>query len=158
MINAHRPCWAPKGMRPKAPRRIVRAFVYVYTAVCMALGKISSLILPWANTEMTALFLEHVSKDFKDYFVIMLVDQAGWHTSKNLKIPENIGLLPQPSNSLELNPIEPVREHIREKVMDELPILEGHLLENALVFLVREGFPINKCLFFTGIEGNVNYR
>lgn len=26
-INPHRPCWAPRGIRPKAPRQIVRAFV-----------------------------------------------------------------------------------------------------------------------------------
>jgi hypothetical protein len=45
----------------------------------MALGKMTSLILPYANTEMMNLFLEHVAEDFKDCFVIMLIDQAGWH-------------------------------------------------------------------------------
>ena len=78
---------APKGVRPKIARQIVRTFVYVYAAVCMALGEMTSLILPYANTEMMNLFLEEVSRDFKDYFVIMLVDGAGWHRSGNLKIP-----------------------------------------------------------------------
>ncbi len=53
----------------------------------MALGKITSLILPYANTEMMNLFLQEVAQDFKDFFVIMLVDQAGWHKSKTLIIP-----------------------------------------------------------------------
>ena len=51
----------------------------------MALGKMTSLILPYANTEMMNLFLEEVSRDFKDYFVIMLVDSAGWHRSGPLR-------------------------------------------------------------------------
>ncbi len=80
-------------MRPRAPRQIVRKFLYVYAAVCMALGRITSLILPYANTEMMSLFLQEVSEDFKDFFVIMLIDRAGWHMSKKLKIPENIRLI-----------------------------------------------------------------
>lgn len=137
-INAHRPCWAPKGIRPKAPRQIVRAFVYVYTAVCMALGKMSSLILPWANTNMMALFLEHVSEDFKDFFVIMLVDQAGWHTALKLKVPENIRLLPQPSHSPELNPVEHVWEDLREKAMPNMAFKSLDQLEEALCIRLTE--------------------
>ncbi|MEI8183761.1 MAG: hypothetical protein WCG29_13770 [Desulfomonile sp.] len=34
--------------------------------------------------------MEHVSDDFTNFFVLMLVDQAGWHKSMELKIPENI--------------------------------------------------------------------
>ncbi len=51
-ISYNSVCWAPKGMRPKAPRQIVRKFLYVYAAVCMALGRMTSLTLPYANTEM----------------------------------------------------------------------------------------------------------
>jgi hypothetical protein len=75
-------------MRPKAPRQIVRTFLYVYAAVCAALGKMTSLILPYANTEMMNLFLQEVAEDFKDYFVIMLIDRAGWHMSQRLQIPQ----------------------------------------------------------------------
>lgn len=75
----------------------------------------TSLILPYANTEMMSLFLQEVAEDFKDFFVIMLIDRAGWHVSKKLKIPENIRLIPQPPYSPELNPVEHVWEHLREK-------------------------------------------
>jgi len=81
-ITDIRTCWAPKGIRPTVARQVVRTFVYVYAAVCMALGKMTSLILPYANTAMMNLFLEEVSHDFKEYFVIMLVDGAGWHRSQ----------------------------------------------------------------------------
>ena len=100
-ITDIRRCWAPKGIRPKVLKQVVRTFIYVYAAVCMALGKMTSLILPYANTDMMNLFLEEVSNDFKEYFVIMLVDGAGWHTSHDLKIPENIRLIRQPAYSPE---------------------------------------------------------
>ena len=92
----------------------------------------SSLILPWANTDMMALFLEHVAEDFKDFFVIMLVDQAGWHTAQKLKVPENIRLLTQPSHSPELNPVEHVWEDLREKAMPNRAFRSLDQLEAAL--------------------------
>lgn len=81
----------------------------------MALGKMTSLILPYTNTEMMNLFLKEAAEDFKDFFVIMLIDRAGWHMSKRLNVPENIKLIPQPPYSPELNPVEHVWEHLREK-------------------------------------------
>jgi len=131
-INPPRACWAPDGMRPKAPRQIVRAYVYVYTALCMATGKMTSLILPYANTEMMNLFLEQVAEDFKEFFVIMLIDQAGWHVAKKLNIPENIRLLPQPPHSPELNPVEHIWEDLREKAMPNKAFKSLDEVEEAL--------------------------
>lgn len=64
---------------------------------------------------MMNIFLRQVEKDFRQYFVIMLLDQAGWHKSKKLQIPENIRLIEQPSHSPELNPAEHIWDEIREK-------------------------------------------
>jgi hypothetical protein len=50
----------------------------------------TSLILPYANTEMMNIFMKQVSDNFSNYFVLMLVDQEGWHKSMELKVPENI--------------------------------------------------------------------
>jgi hypothetical protein len=36
------------------------------------------------------LFLAHVAQEFSDFFIVMLVDRAGWHTAKRLIVPENI--------------------------------------------------------------------
>lgn len=41
-----------------------------------------------------------------DVHVILVLDQAGWHTAKALKVPDNISLLYLPSYSPELNAIE----------------------------------------------------
>ncbi len=110
-ISDVRRAWSPLGTRPQAPRQIIRTYLYVFTAVCPALGKMTSLILPWANTAMMNLFLRQVA----DYFILMLTDQAGWHTSQKLELPENIRLIKLPPRSPELNPAEHIWEELREK-------------------------------------------
>ena len=114
-INSTMRAWAPAGMRPLTPRQVVRQYLYVYSAVCPKIGRITSLILPSANTDMMNIFLEHVSSDFKKFFIIMVVDQAAWHFSKGLKIPDNIRLVAQPAHSPELNPAEHIWDEVKEK-------------------------------------------
>ncbi len=40
--------------------------------------------------------------------VVLVLDQAGWHSSPKLCVPENISLLPLPPYAPELNPVEQV--------------------------------------------------
>ena len=114
-ISIPKRCWAPKGRRPLVPRQIVREYIYVYAAVAPRTGEMTSLILPYANTAMMNIFLHHVSITFSEYFIVMQVDQAGWHDAKDLTIPENIRLIYQPAYSPELNPVEHLWEELREK-------------------------------------------
>ena len=85
-------------------------------------GKMTSLILPSADTQLMNLFLEHVSSTFANYFVVMQVDQAGWHQSKELTIPANMRLIAQPAYRPELNPVEHVWEEVREKHLANLAL------------------------------------
>ena len=114
-ISRPKSCWAPPGVRPLAPAQVIREAVYVFAAVAPTLGKMCSLILPSANTEMMNLFLVYVSQTFSNYFIVMQVDQAGWHQAKTLVIPENIRLIKQPPYSPELNPVEHIWDDLREK-------------------------------------------
>ena len=45
---------------------------------------------------------------------VVIVDQAGWHMSAKLIIPDNITLLPLPPRSPELNPVENVWQCLRD--------------------------------------------
>ena len=114
-ISRPHACWAPPGIRPLVPSQIVREAIYAFTAVAPSTGEICSLVLPHANTDMMNIFLEHVSKTFSKYFIVMQVDQAGWHQAKALVIPENIRLIAQPPYSPEVNPVEHIWDDIREK-------------------------------------------
>ncbi len=114
-ISITRRSWVPKHLRPLIPRQLVREYTYVYAVVAPEEGKMTSLILPSADTAMMNLFLEHVSQTFSPYFLVIQVDQAGWHSAKDLVIPENIRLISQPAYSPELNPVEHIWEELREK-------------------------------------------
>lgn len=89
--------------------------MYGFAAVAPQQGTISRWILPTADTAMMNLFLQHVSQEFATSFVIMQVDQAGWHRSLELRIPENIRFIFQPASSPELNPVEHLWDELREK-------------------------------------------
>lgn len=55
-IGEVRACWFPQGIRPTVPKQQVRQHIYAYTAVAPELGKMTCLVLPYANTKMMNLF------------------------------------------------------------------------------------------------------
>ena len=62
------------------------------------------------------------------------MDQASWHRSKALKIPDNLRILLLPPYSPELNPVERLWEHaksklIKTKIYDTLDDLEDSVFE-----------------------------
>ena len=125
-------CWAPKPGRPTVAQQIVRESRYIFAAVCPQWGHLTALILPYANSHMMTLFLAHVAAELADYFLVMLVDRAGWHMSHQLTIPENRRLLPQPPGSPELTPAEHLWADLRENdtancLFDSLEHLETAL-------------------------------
>lgn len=45
---------------------------------------------------------------------VLILDQAGWHTSVKLPIPDNITIVPLPPRSRELNPAENIWQFMRD--------------------------------------------
>lgn len=43
---------------------------------------------------------------------VLILDQAGWHTTKKLRLPDNITILPLPAKAPELNPTENIWQFI----------------------------------------------
>jgi hypothetical protein len=120
--------WCRPGVRPEGGQQLVREYLYGFVAVAPALGMMTALVLPFSNTEMMNLFLAQVAEEFADYFVVMQVDRAAYHTGQDLVVPENIRLIVQPPRSPELNAVEHVSEEIREKhfynrVFDSLEVV-----------------------------------
>ena len=88
---------------------------HVYSAVCPIDGDSFSLILPYANTEMMTIFLREFSEYSQKYRIVMVMDGASWHKSKKLELYDNIRIIHQPPYSPEVNPVEHLWEHLREK-------------------------------------------
>lgn len=61
------------------------------------------------------IFMKEFWAKFKNYRIIMAMDQASWHKSDKMKKWKNIVPLHIPAYSPELNPVENIWHHIREK-------------------------------------------
>lgn len=82
-------------------------WVYIYGAVNPESGESAGMIGSTVDTEMMSLFLYWMGKQIgEDRVVVLVLDGAGWHVSKALRVPENIKLLKLPPYSPELNPTE----------------------------------------------------
>ena len=114
-INKPKRCWAPKGIRPCVPSHHIREYRYAYGAVEPLTGDSFFLVLPWANTVCMNLFLSELSKAFPEDMIILALDQASWHTTKNLTIPHNIQLFFLLPCTPEMNPVEQVWKEIRKR-------------------------------------------
>ena len=113
-INKPKRCWCPAGIRPSVPCHHIREYRYLYGAVSPADGELFSLVLPYTNTICMNVFLKELSNAYPDDYVPLVVDNAAWHSSGALEIPENIHLYLLLPYTPELNPIEMLWDEIRE--------------------------------------------
>jgi transposase len=60
-------------------------------------------------------YLDDFAKEYSHYRIILCSDNAGWHVSSGLNIPENIVFLYLPPYSPQLNPVEHLWDYIREQ-------------------------------------------
>jgi transposase len=106
--------WAPKGSRPRAVRQNGREWLYVLMAVCLSTGSASALIMPEWNTAVLNLFLEQFARELpKGVHAVLIWDGAGYHTSGDLVVPEDVSLIQLPPDSPELNPVEDLWHYLR---------------------------------------------
>lgn len=107
--------WAKKGTRPRVVRQQQFISQYIFGAVCPAQGQAAGLILPCANSEGLELHLAEISKHVPaDRHALVIMDQAGWHHTKNMQVPENISIIHLPPYSPELNAQENIWQHLKD--------------------------------------------
>ena len=110
--------WAIKGTRPRVVRQQQFNYTYIFGAICPSLDLGVGLIMPYANTDTMQIHLKHISmKVPKGRHAVIVVDQAGWHTTKKLVLPKNITLISLPPASPELNPMEQVWRQLRQEAL-----------------------------------------
>ena len=114
-INKPKRCWCSRSLRPSVPCHHIREYRYIYGAVAPANGELFSLVMPYANTLCMNVFLVELAKAYPDKYILLLVDNAAWHHSKSLQLPDNIELFPLLPYTPELNPIEMIWHELREK-------------------------------------------
>jgi hypothetical protein len=119
--------WSQKGMRPRGVRQHGFASAHLFGAVCPARGEGVALVLPEVSTAAMNVFLAELSRALPaGTHAALVLDGAGWHVSEDLTVPADLSLVPLPPYSPELNPVERVWEHLRERWLSHRVLAGGY--------------------------------
>ena len=107
--------WARRGTRPRALADLRTQSAYLFGAICAERGTSAAVVMPRADTQAMQHHLDEIARSLAPKtHAILVLDQAGWHTTEKLRLPENLSLLPLPPKSPELNPVENVWQFLRQ--------------------------------------------
>ena len=107
--------WARRGTRPRQPKDQRFQNAYIFGAICPARGRGAALVMPFANTDAMQAHLNEISLAVTPgAHAAVLMDRAGWHTTGELEMPDNITLILLPSRAPELNPVENIWQYLRQ--------------------------------------------
>ena len=108
--------WYQKGVRPRGLRQQGFASAHLFGAVCPGRGEGVALVLPEVSTAAMGVFLAELARAVPaGTHAALVLDGAGWHVSEDLAVPANLTLIHPPPYSPELNPVERVWEHLRDR-------------------------------------------
>ncbi len=134
--------WAPVGRRPVARLERGYEWTYLYGFVRPESGEVYWLILPTVNVELFSMALNEFAQEVgagKDKRVLLVVDKAGWHTGKEVEVPEGIHLEFLPSGSPELQPAERLwpltNEALANRLFEGIDELEDTLVKRCVELL-----------------------
>jgi len=108
-------CWSPPKTRPSVPKQQIREYKPVYGAVSPDDGASFFVVLEKSNTENMSKFLKLLSEKFPDDLILLCIDNASYHKSKDLVVPKNIERFYLPPRTPEMNPIELIWREIRKR-------------------------------------------
>lgn len=117
--------WGLTGQRPVARVEHRFEWLYLYAFVCPQSGQNQFWVFPEVNTVAFGCALKAFAQGVgagKDKHILLVLDGAGWHVAKQLKIPEGISLLILPPHSPELQPAE----HLWS--LTDIPLVNQHFL------------------------------
>lgn len=100
-----RKVWAKRGQRPVVIVRPRYEWLYVYGFVRPETGETSFWVTGSVNTETMSVILDAFARERASATgaeIDLVLDQAGWHTSGHLAVPERLSLVYLPSHSPEL--------------------------------------------------------
>jgi transposase len=132
----NRMVWVPRGETPIASVNLKYEWLWLIGFVEPASGETYWWIVPRLNWQI----LERVLADFAQAFqvsatnrILLVLDQASFHTTRKLKVPEGLHLLFLPPKSPELQPAERLWPLTNEAIanrsfesLDELETLTAH--------------------------------
>lgn len=106
--------WTKKGCRKRIIKQLGFKSAHLFGAVCPETGQRVGLVFETLDTETVNLHLQLIRKSIpKNVHVVLVWDQAGFHTSNDIVVPRNITIINQAAYSPELNPVERVWKYLK---------------------------------------------
>ena len=125
--------WTIKGIKPIIPYQQKYKYFYLYQSTDIKSGEDFSMYISHLDTISLNEYLKELSKRFKDEKIVLIMDNASFHKSKKLKIPDNIKIYFIPPYSPELNPqerrFEDIKKFLKNKVFKSLEELQDKVTE-----------------------------
>lgn len=138
LLPVRRRVWAPRGQRPIAAVDRHYQWLYVYGFVRPTTGQSWWGLVPSVSTETMSAVLAAFARDEgidATHRVALVLDGAGWHTSRSLQVPEGIDLIRLPVLSPELQPAERlwplIDEPVANRTFADLDELEAVLVDRC---------------------------
>lgn len=136
--------WVEKGENPIAPVNWKYEWLWLMGFVHPCSGETYWWIVPKLNNQIFTQAL----KDFAEHFqlgpkrrVVLAIDQAGFHTSDKVEIPDGIHLIEMPPKSPELQPAERLwplaDEPLANRTFSNLDELEEVIFHRCQTLLER---------------------
>ena len=151
--------WAPKGVRPVVKAAIAREYKYTYGAVDVLNGDVFCRTYDMMNTANMQDFLLRLRKEFKEDFLVVILDGASSHTTEKLVCPEGTYIQVLPPYCPELNPVEQLWKHLRShacgnQYFDTLPkVVEA--VEREVSRLAKDKELVKQMFFWESIRDAV---
>ena len=124
--------WAAKGTRPRLIRQQQFNYAHVFGAICPATGEAVGLVMPKMNTEAMQHHLTEIAKHIAEgRHAVVVMDRAPWHMTKKISLPDNLSIIPLPSTSPELNPVEQVWAWLRRHYWSNRQLLDYNAIVDA---------------------------
>lgn len=101
--------WRKKGQRPIVSVHHRYKWTYLYGFVCPASGQTFWLLLPTGAAYVWSAVLAEFAAAIgagPAKRIILMIDQAGWHVSDQVDVPDGLHLVYQPPYSPEVQPAE----------------------------------------------------
>lgn len=128
--------WGQRGSRPRAVRQTEYKWGYIFAAVNPLTGASSALIAPTVGAGLMSEHLRMIADEAGEgTHVVLVLDGAGWHVAKALRVPESMTLLFLPPYSPELMPIERVwawmrQHHLSNRVFADEAHIDAAIAES----------------------------
>jgi len=134
--------WTIRGVKPIIPFQQKYEYFYLYQSTDIKTGEDFSMFMSHLDTISLNEYLKELSERFKNEKIVLIMDNASFHKSKKLNIPENIKIEYIPPYSPELNPqerrFEDIKKFLKNKVFKTIEDLERKVEEILLSYTNKQ--------------------